>query len=185
MAILQGKEILNPFIHKAGGYVKSLLSSNHVEMNDGNTLQNAMDHMLDKIYPVGSIYLSINAANPNTYLGGTWVAWGGGRVPVGVDTSQAEFSTVQKTGGSKTHKLTSNEMPSHYGHVPSDGEQWNVGNTARYMDIAKLTAYGSSGRGWSIFAGNEVIPGGVNRGGNAAHNNLQPYITCYMWLRTA
>lgn len=185
MAIINGKKIITPYLRKAEGYVKALLSSEHIELNNGSTLQTAMDHLLDKIYPIGSIYLSINAGNPGSILGGVWTSWGSGRVPVGVDASQSEFNAVQKTGGSKVHKLTAAEMPSHYGHVPADGEQWNLGNTARYMDIGKLTAYGSSGRGWNIFAGNEVIPGGVNRGGNGAHNNLQPYITCYMWLRTA
>lgn len=44
---------------------------------------------------------------------GTWVAWGAGRVPVGVDTAQTEFNTVEKTGGEKTHTLATNEMPRH------------------------------------------------------------------------
>ena len=67
----------------------------------------------DMIYPVGSIYLSINNANPGTIFGGTWASWGTGRVPVGVDTAQTEFNTVQKTGGAKTHTLSTSEMPSH------------------------------------------------------------------------
>ena len=37
--------------------------------------------------------------NPSTYLGGTWVAWGAGKVPVGVDTTDTDFATVEKTGG--------------------------------------------------------------------------------------
>lgn len=37
-----------------------------------------------KIYPVGSIYMSTSSTNPQTIFGGTWIAWGKGRVPVGV-----------------------------------------------------------------------------------------------------
>ena len=67
------------------------------------------------MYPVGSIYLSVNNVNPGTLFGGTWEAWGSGRVPVGVDTSQSEFDRVEKTGGEKTHQLTETELASH-GH---------------------------------------------------------------------
>ena len=68
---------------------------------------------LDKVYPVGSIYMSVNNTNPGTLFGGTWVTWGAGRVPVSVNTSDGDFSTVEKTGGEKTHTLSINEMPSH------------------------------------------------------------------------
>ena len=54
-----------------------------------------------KIYPVGSIYLSVSSTNPSSLFGGTWVAWGSGRVPVGINTSDTDFSTVEKTGGNK------------------------------------------------------------------------------------
>ena len=59
--------------------------------------------LFDSIYPVGSIYMSVNSTNPGTLFGGTWAAWGAGRVPVGFDSSQSEFDTVEETGGSKTH----------------------------------------------------------------------------------
>lgn len=73
---------------------------------------NALE-IFNKVYPVGSIYLSVNSTNPSSYFGGTWVAWGSGRVPIGVNTSDTSFNTVEKTGGNKTHAITSNEMPSH------------------------------------------------------------------------
>lgn len=57
--------------------------------------------ILDIIYQVGSIYMSVNSTNPTNLFGGTWVAWGAGRVPVGIDTSQTEFASVEKTGGEK------------------------------------------------------------------------------------
>ena len=52
---------------------------------------------MEFIYPVGSIYMSVDSTNPAQIFGfGTWVAWGAGRVPVGVDTSQTEFDTVEE-----------------------------------------------------------------------------------------
>ena len=89
----------------------------------------------DCIYPIGSIYLSVNNINPSEYFGGTWVAWGSGRVPVGVNSSDSSFNTVEKTGGSKTHnhiitihnnageyytydtKLSKSQLPSITGHI--------------------------------------------------------------------
>jgi len=65
----------------------------------------------DMLYPVGVIYMSVNATSPATLFGGTWTAWGTGRVPVGVDTADTDFNTVEKVGGEKTHLLTAAEMP--------------------------------------------------------------------------
>ena len=45
--------------------------------------------------------MSVNSTNPTNLFGGTWVTWGAGRVPVGIDTSQTEFASVEKTGGEK------------------------------------------------------------------------------------
>lgn len=84
--------------------------------------------ILDIIYPVGSIYMSVNSTNPQNLFGGTWVAWGTGRVPVGIDTSQTEFNAVEKTGGEKTHKLKVSEMPSHdHGLVNANNGGYSMG----------------------------------------------------------
>ena len=91
--------------------------------------------------------------------------------PVGVDTSQTEFNAAEKTGGEKTHTLTTAEMPKHlhniYNYHTSGGT--NVPNTVEQKPA----------QGWR---------GGIQtdeQGGDQPHNNLQPYITCYMWKRTA
>lgn len=55
--------------------------------------------IFDLIYPVGSIYMSVNSTNPTNLFGGTWITWGQGRVPVGISTS-GTFNSVEKTGGS-------------------------------------------------------------------------------------
>lgn len=134
------------------------------------------------IYPVGSIYMTATldtAAKVETALGGvgTWVAWGAGRVPVGVNTSDTDFSTVEKTGGEKTHTLTTDEMPSHY-----HGER--MGSTP-YPDSgatgSNVSGYQPSGLAY--ITNKQVLTD--TAGGGGAHNNLQPYITCYMYKRTA
>lgn len=50
MAILTGKQVLRPFIRKTAGYIKSLLSSDHVEMEDGKTLQTAVEDITSELH---------------------------------------------------------------------------------------------------------------------------------------
>lgn len=121
------------------------------------------------MHRVGDIIFSTSDENPSTIYGGTWVAWGKGQVPVGVDTSDSDFNTVEKTGGEKEHTLTVDEMPS---HKHDFGQQFAT------------TSNLSGAYGYYMIAGTQtdVIK---NTGGNQPHNNLQPYITCYMWKRIA
>lgn len=74
------------------------------------TLTSALEALIKQYilasHPIGSIEINISGANPSTYLGGTWVAWGTGKVPVGVNTNDTDFNTVEKTGGSKTVSYT-------------------------------------------------------------------------------
>lgn len=129
--------------------------------------------IVNNVFPVGSIYMSAVDKNPSEYFGGIWIRWGAGRVPVGVDTTQSEFSTVEKTGGEKTHKLTLDELASH-GHTVDF--YVNSGLEGGYD---KLLAYGSTTAPVYSHLGTN------HAGGDKPHNNLQPYITCYMWKRTA
>ena len=88
---------------------------------------NDLATLLDKMYPVGSIYISTSLSTPaqvGSAIGGTWESYGKGQTLVGIDTSQTEFSTVGKTGGNKSNSytpsgsigstgLTINQIPSH------------------------------------------------------------------------
>lgn len=140
-------------------------------------------NILSHFYPVGSIYMSATlstAAAVGEVLGGTWVAWGAGRVPVGVDTSDADFDTAEETGGEKTHTLTATEMPSH------NHKDLNWTTDSYHMSIDSGTGNGvrlsMSGNNIAYTEGN--FRTGYT-GGGVAHNNVQPYITCYMYKRTA
>ena len=123
---------------------------------------------LSSLYPVGSIYMNASDnTNPGTLIGfGTWVAFGAGRVPVGIDSTDTDFDTAEETGGAKTHTLTVNELPAHTHSVPNSGSQNN-----------------SFDSGTTV--GNDTTGTSGSTGGGQAHNNLQPYIVVYMWKRTA
>ena len=91
---------------------------------------------------------------------------------VGVDENDSDFNASIKTGGEKKHTLTIAEMPSH-----SHGQNVtaNSGGTALRRD-------------WSSDGDGGIYDQGVSTnstGGGGSHNNLQPYITVYMWRRTA
>ena len=155
---------------------------NVTEDGDTFTAANMTDFeskIYNAIYPVGSIYMSVNNVNPSTLFGGTWVAWGAGRVPVGVDTTQTEFDTVEETGGTKEVTLTAAQsgVPA---HTHDTAAMWEASSGAGTNNV--VTGYPVTNKDGSY--GIKIL---ANTAQNAsqAHTNLQPYITCYMWKRTA
>ena len=128
----------------------------------------------DLIYPIGSIYLSMKSTNPSTYFGGTWKQISKGRCLVGVDTSQTEFNAVNKTGGSKylqqhKHTLT----------FTKTSADLSGGGATHYHNFGEGLAFGISAD--KKYTRDDMM---ANSGtGNAG--NLQPYLTCYIWQRTA
>jgi hypothetical protein len=148
----------------------------------------------DLFYPVGSKYTNFSdSTNPSILLGfGTWERIAEGKVVVGVDSTDTDFDTAEKTGGEKTHTLTESEMPehNHSGSTSTDGEH--------YHSYACTTTEGSSSVADRAFNRNASATLNTNSagshshtitigntGGGSAHNNLQPYITAYIWKRTA
>lgn len=167
-------------------------------------------------WPIGSVFISVVSTNPNTLLGGgTWTAFGAGRVLVSLDAAQTEFDTVQETGGSKTVALSSAELAAHthtgpdhfhsgptHSHTIAHTHQADLlagsvsvtgGNQAaqgvNVAPDAAMTTGGSntadSGAAGSGSTGNAGTGASGSTGSGTAHNNLQPYIVVYMWLRTA
>ena len=141
-----------------------------------------------KIYPVGSIYMSANNVNPSTFLGGTWEAWGAGRVPVGVDASDADFATVEKTGGVKSDTYAH----SHRTIFGNDDEAYyylrskNI-YTPTSGNLTTVASFELNNGSGGLENWNNVRTGRTpaSAAGDSNVTTLQPYITCYMWKRTA
>lgn len=159
----------SPVILLAGesGYDTTL---KRYKVGDGETEWDNLEWNTLWSRPVGSIYESTVSTSPATLFGGTWSAFGAGRVLVGIDPTQTEFDTVEKTGGEKTHTLNTDEMPEH-DHPLSYGIDTASPGTA-------VTVAASSSANTSL-----APIGGTGSG--QAHNNLQPYIVVYRWVRTA
>lgn len=134
-------------------------------------------------YPVGSVYMNANVAtNPATLLGfGTWVSFGEGRMPVGYKSGDSLFGTAGNTGGSRDATL-----PSHTHTVTDPGhthvEQGLIQSGA--SGSGAITISGGTTAGASTASATTGIS--VNSAGTSATDaNLPPYITVYMWQRTA
>ena len=155
-----------------------------VDVSDSNNLnlkltggdKGLRTHMLETIYPVGSIYINAGVAtNPGTLLGfGTWTAFGTGRTIVGVDSSDTDFDAVRETGGSKTHTLTTAELPSHTHQVGSNDSGTGTGGASGNMEFVRDAGDGNG----------PAVTSSSTGSGNA-HTIVQPYIVVYMWKRTA
>ena len=166
--------------------------------------------------PVGHIRMETTNTNPATYLGfGTWVLWGAGRVPVGVNTSDSSFNTVEKTGGSKTANISHTHTIASHNHGGNTGstaltinqipahthDVWQTsGGSAQSTEANALsgaTAWNKTLRNVEKFA--KSTGGGqghihtisasgqqtTSSAGSTSLSLLQPYIPCYMWKRTA
>ncbi len=179
-------------------YINNLLANDDINGGDisDDELRNIVNDLISRVeelenqgmgdilqaYPVGSIYLGTIETNPADLFGGTWEAYGQGRTLVGVgigeDTrgEQLEF-IINQTGGEYNHLLTVQEMPAHShtltavtGTSSTRGvKSVSTGLGATYTNF--LTTASSSSKTTSSV------------GSSAAHNNIQPYITCYMWKR--
>lgn len=137
--------------------------------------------LLNLIYPVGSIYMSVNSTSPATFIGGTWEQLKN-RFLIGCGDTYAAGAT----GGAATHTLSVAEMPTHGNHLYANAEWLGQGASGgKYLNTdANMSSYGSSGRGW-VVSSNEAYPAGYTTGGGQAHNNMPPYLAVYIWKRTA
>lgn len=185
--------------------------------NETNTLTfGGVDYLLedhrissivDAIYPVGSIYMSVNAANPATLFGGTWEQikgrfllgtgtpddntnhfWGDNLTHDGTNKYNESAGTA---GGEAMHTISEGEMPAHT-HPSFNGGDWG---------FPEMNGVPNKSGIWSgpIQTGDGLMFGAVNdgttymalqattgsKGNNTPHNNMPPYYTVYMWKRTA
>ena len=150
-------------------YVSGTLDSTTI---NGRAIKQNGRTLLDMFYPVGSIFITTVNTNPSSYMGGSWVRFGNGQTLVGVNESDGDFNSVQKTGGAKTHTIEPGNLP------PRTGLQvnWKGG----------LTSY-SEWKSGNLAKGTWIMSNAYDTQSpfSKAISNLQPYITVYMWRRTA
>lgn len=136
--------------------------------------------LLDLIYPVGSIYLSVNSASPDTLFGGTWA-----RITDTFLLAAGETYEAGSVGGEATHKLTVPEMPIHDHPISGNGNASGLGTTYNAITM-QGSAYPNDP---ALVRGGDYTGNGYayinKRGGDKPHNNMPPYLAVYTWKRTA
>ena len=138
-------------------------------------------------YPVGSVYINATSAtNPATLLGfGTWIAFGAGRVMVGLDAGNAAFDTAEETGGSADAAVVSH---THTATVTDPGHIHTTAFKSGAPYIGANPYYVNDSSNSTNIASNSAVTGisvsNSTTGVSGTNANLQPYITVYMWKRT-
>ena len=159
------------------------------------------ENLLNKTYPVGSIYMSVNSTDPSTLFGGTWERLKGrfliGAGAVADTNSNTRFGSLGaekpdiasgETGGEYYHQLNATEMPEHN----HDTNDWTIVANKNATRIS--TNLGA--KCLSTTESTNMVPNikatkneDGNRtglaGGDGKHNNMPPYLAVYMWKRTA
>jgi hypothetical protein len=148
-------------------------------------VQDVLTSFKESLYPVGSIYTNATSSTtPGTLLGfGTWTAFGAGRVMVGLDAGNALFDTAEETGGSANAIVVSH---THTATVTDPGHSHNY-----YRAISKAS-FDPGAEAWTSesFQATSTATTGITvsnstEGSSGTNANYQPYITVYMWKRTA
>lgn len=174
----------NGYLPTTGGTMTGAITTKGIKLTSGTDFGSSLpsslqsnqlffqtlgsNYILDNVYPVGSIYMSVNSTNPKNLFGGTWEQIQG-RFLFGMNSSYPAGST----GGEITHKLTQGEMPKH-NHIiyaPNAGGP-DEGAALGFPEV------GSSNTWWAVACKTEQT------GDNEAHNNMPPYLSVYIWKRT-
>ena len=176
-------------------------NSNHTHTS------NQVTDLINTIYPVGSIYMSVNSTNPSVLFGGTWE-----QIKDTFLLATGDTYANGSTGGEATHTLTENEMPSHTHIQDSHNHTQNahnhtqnphshtIGSLKRYVVNGNSAAAVGDGYGNSnnyktgnttatnkeaTATNNPQTATNQNTGGGQAHNNMPPYLAVNIWKRTA
>ena len=165
----------------------------------GKLLKDYIQQFATTIYPVGSIYLSVNSTNPGTIFGGTWVQLQD-RFLLGAGSTYSNGAT----GGAATVTLTTSQIPSHT-HTFTGSRATTNSTGAHTHNVGRDTDGGSGTNRYTVHSNgpsgadataptssngahtHTVTAKGTNSstGGGGSHNNMPPYLVVYMWKRTA
>ena len=177
-------------------YTKTEVSSNYYNKAEVDS-KTSVQAIVDIVYPIGSIYISINQINPATIFGGEWV-----QIKDRFLLASGDTYDIGDIDGEATHTLTVDEMPSHT-HVQNEHNHSQNSHSHRLNNSAIV--YNSSVSGqipngtakkYTTNSGNDVGTDGKtatnnpatatnqNTGGGLAHNNMPPYLAVNIWQRT-
>ena len=146
------------------------------------------------LYPVGSVYTNASVStNPATLLGfGTWTAFGAGRVMVGFDSGNALFDAAEETGGSAdaitvshTHTATTTSTDSGHSHGSTVGSGFISNGGSEQLAGGNNLNFGRPNTTATATASISSTTTVASAGSSGTNANYQPYITVYMWKRTA
>ena len=193
-----------------GGAVSGLKTSVKTIIGAINELHEKINSITNKAmfmaaHPVNSIYMTVDPdeSTPEQMAakyGGTWARWGAGRTPVSLDLNDPLFNAVEKTGGSKEVTLTSAQsgVPQHshpnslgqnpHAHAGSSSGWWKAPD-GNYSNRYCVANGGSEGTTHTIITSGATIDMWINNANNTAqnasqaHDNIQPYIVCYIYKR--
>ena len=159
-----------------GDYIYPVTTIDQILLEDG-TRASVKNPIIDMIYPVGSIYMSVNAVSPSTLFGGTWE-----RIQDTFLLAAGSSYAAGSTGGEAQHTLTVAEMTSHnHSAVYVDGnanyEILYGAGTNYTTNAGYISESGRSSGAYQIKTRYE--------GGSQPHNNMPPYLAVYMWQRIA
>lgn len=205
---LQNNETINDITFEYGKAnkteikdIRTMSASVEEISNNIKYIDKKISDLLNMFYPVGSVYETMDSSfDPNKKWGGTWERIKG-RVLVGVDENDDDFKTANKVGGEKTHKLSVSEMPSHshsasekslkggVNNISGQDKTWGLTSSGIFSNWGDTNGfYSTSNRtttnykdGFYLDATHTHTIG--NTGGGNVHNNLQPYVTCFIWKR--
>ncbi len=123
--------------------------------------------VLDNVYPIGAVYMSMNSTNPGTLFGGTWEQVQG-KFLLGVSDAYPAGSS----GGESEHTLTTAEIPDHTHSFKYTGQSETMG-------VNSIRLYQAASNQYNAYSG-----GQSSNCGGQAHNNMPPYLSVYIWYRT-
>ena len=133
-----------------------------------------IEDIINIIYPVGSIYISVNNTDPSLLFHGTWE-----RIKDRFLLASGDTYSAGSTGGEAQHTLTVDEMPSHHHSMPIKSD-WTDGKANNDYWSYQMNYNSADGEGeWATTNGTGFT------GSNMPHNNMPPYLTVYIWKRVA